>query len=69
MNRDYGNRELAGMAAIVTGSAKNMGRMIARTLAFAGAKVLVNAKSSRAAADAVVGESRRGKNEGENTCR
>lgn len=56
MNRDYGNRELAGMAAIVTGSAKNMGRMVAHTLAFAGAKVVVNAKTSRAAAENVVAE-------------
>lgn len=44
------------MAAIVTGSAKNMGRMVARTLAFAGAKVLINAKTSQAAAETVVAE-------------
>jgi 3-oxoacyl-[acyl-carrier protein] reductase len=56
MNRDYGKFELAGMAAIVTGSAKNMGRMIAQTLALAGAKVLINAKSSQAEAEAVVAE-------------
>ena len=56
MNRDYGNRELDGMAAIVTGSAKNMGRMIARTLAHAGASVLINAKTSRDAAESVVEE-------------
>jgi 3-oxoacyl-[acyl-carrier protein] reductase len=56
MNKNYGNRELDGMVAIVTGSAKNMGRMIAHTLAFAGAKVVINAKSSREAAEAVVAE-------------
>lgn len=51
-----GARELEGMAAIVTGSAKNMGRMIALTLANAGAAVLINARTSTDAAHAVAGE-------------
>jgi 3-oxoacyl-[acyl-carrier protein] reductase len=50
------NKELAGTAAIVTGSAMNMGRTIALTLAGAGASVLVNARTSAAEAKAVAGE-------------
>lgn len=40
------NRELDGKAAIVTGSARNIGRAIAEELARAGAAVTINAKSA-----------------------
>lgn len=49
-------RELDGMAAIVTGSVKNMGHTIAVTLARAGASVLVNGRTSLDAAKAVAAE-------------
>ena len=39
--------ELAGQVAIVTGSARNIGRAIAEVLADAGAAVIVNARSSK----------------------
>ncbi len=48
--------ELAGRAAIVTGSARNIGRAIALDLAAAGAAVLINARQSKADAEAVAGE-------------
>lgn len=50
--------ELAGKAAIVTGSARNIGRAIARDLAAGGAAVLINARRSEAAAEAVAAEIR-----------
>ncbi len=51
-----GNQELAGKVAIVTGSGRNIGKAIALALAAGGAAVVVNARSNRAEADAVVRE-------------
>ena len=51
-------RHLQGLVAIVTGSARNIGRAIARALSDAGAAVVINAKSSAADAEAVVREVR-----------
>ena len=50
--------DLQGRAAIVTGSARNIGRAIARALADAGAAVVINARSSEAEAEAVAKEIR-----------
>ena len=50
--------ELAGRVAVVTGSARNIGRAIALALAEGGAAVLVSAKRARADADAVAEEIR-----------
>jgi 3-oxoacyl-[acyl-carrier protein] reductase len=44
-------RELAGKAAVVTGSARNIGRAIALDLAAGGANVLINALTSKDAAE------------------
>ena len=49
-------RELQGMAALVTGSTGILGAAIAKTIAKAGASVLVNAKTSGNAAKEVVKE-------------
>jgi 3-oxoacyl-[acyl-carrier protein] reductase len=48
--------ELAGRTAIVTGGGRNIGRAIALALSEAGASVVINGRSDRAAVDAVVKE-------------
>jgi 3-oxoacyl-[acyl-carrier protein] reductase len=53
-----GERELNGRVALVTGSARNIGRAIALDLAAAGACVMVHARASRAEAEAVAAEIR-----------
>ena len=49
-------RELEGRVALVTGGARNIGRAIALDLAAAGATVVVNARTSLDAAQAVGAE-------------
>ena len=56
MSVNQAPRPLAGQAALVTGSARNIGREIALALAESGADVLINARADRAAADAVAAE-------------
>ncbi|MCB2027040.1 MAG: SDR family NAD(P)-dependent oxidoreductase, partial [Ottowia sp.] len=51
-------RELAGQVALVTGSARNIGRAINLALADAGAKVAINALTSGDAAKALAEEIR-----------
>lgn len=49
-------KELEGRAAIVTGSARNIGRAIALDLAAGGAAVLINARTSKADAESAAEE-------------
>jgi len=47
MNASHGSRELSGQVAIVTGAGVNTGSTIAKTLADAGAAVVINYRSSK----------------------
>jgi 3-oxoacyl-[acyl-carrier protein] reductase len=49
-------KELAGKVAVVTGAGRNIGRAIALALAEGGSSVVVNVRSNRAEAEAVVRE-------------
>lgn len=49
-------KPLSGQVAVVTGAAKNIGREIALMLAMDGTSVVINGKSDKAAADAVMAE-------------
>jgi 3-oxoacyl-[acyl-carrier protein] reductase len=49
-------QELKDKVAVVTGAGRNIGRMIALTLAAGGAAIVVNARSNRAEAESVVRE-------------
>ena len=59
MNDTLGTNELSGRVALVTGSARNIGRSIALALAAGGAAVIVNGRRAAADAEAVAEEIRR----------
>jgi 3-oxoacyl-[acyl-carrier protein] reductase len=50
------DKELSGKVAVVTGAGRNIGKSIALALAAGGATVVINARSNKAEADAVVAE-------------
>jgi 3-oxoacyl-[acyl-carrier protein] reductase len=54
------SNDLKGRAAVITGSARNIGRAIALDLASAGAAVVVNARTSTTEAESVAAEIRKG---------
>ncbi len=56
MKLAFEDQQLAGKAAIVTGSGRNIGKAIAKRLARAGASVVINGHSDATAVNAVVKE-------------
>lgn len=58
MAAEHQSRELAGKVALITGSARNIGRSIALELASAGAAIAVNTRNSVTDGEAVVSEIR-----------